>query len=218
MNLLETINSQTMSSREIAKLTGKRHDHVLRDIRNMFESLDIQSPQNWVDYKDSKGRIFQECNLPKRETLILVSGYSVTLRAKIIDRWAYLESKLSEKFDWKGERIGSKDLHKQLAQAIHEAHEEPKPYHYSNESDMINRVVLGCTAKSYREMHDIKKTDPIRDTLTTLELKAINDLQLANKVYIEDGLSFDERKKKLNSLFDRKHKDKLIKEFHLLNS
>ena len=32
-------NNQTMSSLEIAKLTGKRHTHVIRDIREMCESI-----------------------------------------------------------------------------------------------------------------------------------------------------------------------------------
>ena len=35
---------QTMSSREIATLCDKRHDHVLRDIRKMLDELDIYAP------------------------------------------------------------------------------------------------------------------------------------------------------------------------------
>ena len=82
-----------MSSREISKLTNKRHDNVMSDIRIMLESLEIQSPDFLGDYKDSKGRTYQCFNLPKRETLILVSGYNIQLRAKIIDRWEELERK-----------------------------------------------------------------------------------------------------------------------------
>ena len=35
----------TMSSLEISKLTGKRHDHVMTDIRNMLEELELATPQ-----------------------------------------------------------------------------------------------------------------------------------------------------------------------------
>ena len=82
-----------MSSREIAELTGKRHDHVLRDTEKMLADLGETSPQIWGDLNDAYGRPQRVAFLPKRETLILVSGYSVAMRAKIIDRWQELESR-----------------------------------------------------------------------------------------------------------------------------
>ncbi len=83
----------TMSSLEIAELTGKEHRNVMRDIRKMLDEMDEggvlkfehthQNPQN--------GQTYPIFRLPKRECLILVSGYDVPLRAKIIDRWMELE-------------------------------------------------------------------------------------------------------------------------------
>lgn len=42
--------TSTMSSREIAELTGKDHKHVLTDVRNMCESLKIQSAEFSAQY------------------------------------------------------------------------------------------------------------------------------------------------------------------------
>ena len=89
---------QTMSSREIAELTGKRHDNVLRDIEKMAKELGV--------LERLKFEVFEEINnlglavqrkaykLDKEETLILVSGYSVKMRAAIVRRWMELEKRL----------------------------------------------------------------------------------------------------------------------------
>lgn len=81
----------TMCSTEIAELTGKRHDHVMRDIRKMLQELG-GGPNFGGSYRTAQGKDVACFNLPKRETLILVSGYDVTLRARIIDRWQELET------------------------------------------------------------------------------------------------------------------------------
>ena len=82
----------TMSTREIAELTGKQHKHVLDDSRKMLEDLGLTLADFSADLPDVYGRLQPVFLLPKRESLILVSGYSTELRARIIDRWEALES------------------------------------------------------------------------------------------------------------------------------
>ena len=218
MNLVEAIQNQTMSTLDIAKLTDKRHDHVMRDAEKMLLDLNIDAPHFWGTYKTKQGNSYELLNLPKRETLILVSGYNVELRAKIIDRWEKLELDLVNKQEKAETRSISKLEYRPMTDAIALAHEEIKPYHFSNEADLINRIVLGCTSSKFRKENDILYGDAIRDYLTKTQLDCIISLQRANTVYIEDGIDFQERKVKLQSLFDRKFKEKLIKETHLINA
>ena len=96
MNMLMSASQpQTTSSREIADLTGKEHRNVMRDIRVMLVELHgeggvLSFEQTYTNPQN--GQSYPCYALPKRETLILVSGYNVAMRAKIIDRWQELES------------------------------------------------------------------------------------------------------------------------------
>lgn len=85
-------NSRTMSSREIAELTGKEHKHVMRDIENLVEQGAIdRSKFGPISYKDSYGREQPAYELDFDATMTLVTGYNAVLRAKVIRRWRELE-------------------------------------------------------------------------------------------------------------------------------
>lgn len=83
----------TMSSREIANLTEKEHKTVMRDIRVMLNDLG-HGTDLYLGKYSSNNRMYDEYNLPKRETLLLVSGYMLHVRVKIVDRLEFLENQL----------------------------------------------------------------------------------------------------------------------------
>lgn len=93
----------TMSSREIAALTNKRHDNVMHVIRELvaigvltpsYGSPEIQEtpyrhPQNQM--------IYYEYQLNKRNSLVVVARLSPEFTAEVVDRWQELERQQSPK-------------------------------------------------------------------------------------------------------------------------
>lgn len=90
----EIIKKETMTSLEIAEVTGKEHKHILRDIRALLEQGINETNFGLVEYKDKKGETRPMYQLTKKGCLILASGYDALLREKIIDRWEELEIKV----------------------------------------------------------------------------------------------------------------------------
>ncbi|EEU7555226.1 phage regulatory protein/antirepressor Ant [Salmonella enterica] len=100
MNQIATLVNNgelTMSSREIADLTGKRHDNVMRDIRNMLSDLGAPLKTEETEEINNLGMSVKQKYylLNKEECLCLISGYSIKLRMAIIKRWQELESQKS---------------------------------------------------------------------------------------------------------------------------
>lgn len=84
---------QVMSTREIAQLTGKSHDNVLRDARRLAAEGVLKSEETPYTHPQN-GQSYPEFLLSQRDTLVLVSGYNAQLRARTIDRWQELEARV----------------------------------------------------------------------------------------------------------------------------
>ncbi len=109
---------QTISSFEIAQITGKKHAHVLRDIRTMEPA--------WEKVHKSKfGFMFKIINLPNRasrkdpyyelnkiEFLYVITKYSDEARARLIIRWAELEQNRGYTQDAVGDKPSPKGIEK----------------------------------------------------------------------------------------------------------
>lgn len=94
MNMLAQFaeNQKTMSTRVIADLTEKRHDHVKRDVENMLGQLGLDIPKFGGIYFDAQNRQQTEYLLDEELTMTLVTGYNIVLRNRVIKRWKELES------------------------------------------------------------------------------------------------------------------------------
>ena len=90
---------QTITSLEIAELTGKQHNHLMRDIRNMEPAWEKVHGSKFglIEYKDRLGRIKPCYQLTKTETLYIATKFNDEARAKLVLRWEQLEQQKLER-------------------------------------------------------------------------------------------------------------------------
>ena len=89
------IKNNTMSSREIAHITGKPHNDVLKSIRSMERAWEKVNGGKFslVEYTDKKGEKRPEYRLNKMEYLYIATKFNDEARARLVIRWAELEEK-----------------------------------------------------------------------------------------------------------------------------
>ena len=84
---------QTMTSLEIAELTGKQHKNVMQAIRNMEPAWEKVNGLKFqlVEYRDQKGELRPCYQLTKTECLYIATKFNDEARAKLVLRWEELE-------------------------------------------------------------------------------------------------------------------------------
>ena len=189
-----------VSSRLIAEKFEKEHKVVLRSIRNVECSDDFRR-NNFVPstYKNSQNKTQTEYLLTKDGFAFIIMGFTGKRAAQFKE--AYI-NKFNEMEKFIKEREIARLEYPELTMMIKQSHENPKFFHYSNEADMINSIVLGMKSKQFKELHGLKKSDAIRDYMTSWQIEAIQKLQKVDVGLIPAISDMKERKRILESYYN----------------
>ena len=128
LQLLET--KRTMTSLEIAEITGKEHNKVLRDIRDETNKIGTERAEaifGLSEYKDTTGRILPMYVLNIQGILQLGARYSADVRYKLIEKVTKKETVESKENTFKNDlidiekdkiRLEKSKILKELSQSI----------------------------------------------------------------------------------------------------
>lgn len=179
----DTNDTARVDSLFVAEFFEKQHKHVLRDIARITEPKSGLS-ENFINanfkadsYKDSTGRKLPCYFMTRDGFTMLVMGYSgqkaMKFKELYIRRFNEMECFIKT-------LVSARQEFPLLTANIKLLHENPKPYHFSNECDMLNRIVVGMTAKQFRLANGIEKGKSIRPYLSDEQITMLDTLQKVN--------------------------------------
>ncbi|MBE6906149.1 MAG: transcriptional regulator [Ruminococcaceae bacterium] len=179
----------------VAQMFEKRHDDVLKRVRNLDCSEEFRL-RNFAEssYKNEQGKKQPFYDMTRDGFVFLVMGFTGKKAAKFkedyIRRFNQMESFIKT-------LVSARHDFPLLTENIKLLHDDPKPYHFSNECDLINRIVTGKPAKKIREENGLAKGESIRPYLTDEQIKLLDVLQKVDVGLLVSVPDFDQRKRHL---------------------
>lgn len=112
----------------------------------------------------------------------------------------YLTEKIKDEHLRKEKRLEAKTGFKPMTDAIQQAHEDAKGYHFSNECNMLTKIIKGKNAKQLRIEYNV---DDVRRLFNADEMKALVELQEINTSLLKIGMEYEARKEALKKCYDK---------------
>jgi len=196
----DTKDTARVDSLYVAQFFDKEHKNVLRDIARLTDSTSGLSkefarlnfePSSYTNSQNKK----QPCYMMTRDGFtMLVMGYTgqkaMRFKELYIRRFNEMEQFIKT-------LVTARKEFPLLTENIKLLHENPRPYHFSNECDMINRIVTGMSAKQFRQAHGLEKGISIRPYLTDEQVRMMETLQKVDIGLLVAVPDYEQRKRHL---------------------
>lgn len=188
----------------MAEIFDKRHDNVVRDIEKLIDDMkpdasDLRSQMFTLSTYKNRGKDYKQYLLTQDGFTLLAMGFTgpKALEFKLAYIKAFNEMK-KELEDFRFQRKIAKEGYKGLTGSLKdELGDDAKIYHFSNEADMLNKIVLGLTAKQYCDIHQVDRKC-MRDHLSSKDLETISELEKYDEFLIRRGFTYKQREEELS--------------------
>ena len=191
----DTHDTARVDSLFVAQAFEKRHDNVLKDIRELdcsdtFRLLNFEESS----YRNAQGKKQPAYCMTRDGFVFLAMGYrgkkAAEFKELYIRRFNEMESFIRT-------LVSARQEFPLLTANIKLLHDHPKPHHFSNECDMLNRIVLGMTAKQFRLANGIEKGKSIRPYLCDGQISMLEALQKVDIGLLVSVPDYEQRKRYL---------------------
>ena len=190
-------------SLKVAEHFGKQHAHVLRDIKELECSEEFRlSNFGESHYVNEQRKRQPKFDMTFDGFMFLVMGYRGKKAAQLKENYIKAFNQMK---DFISELKTAKEEFKELSEAIKLAHlDELHSYHFSNEYDLINRIVLGVSTKKYKKANGIPEgTKSIRPYLSAEQVKAITKLEKFDTGLMLTVEKYEDRKQTLTQYYSK---------------
>jgi Rha family phage regulatory protein len=189
-------------SLKVAEYFGKEHKNVLRDIKELdcsaeFSRLNFEPSK----HKDKRGKWQPTVNIAFDGFMFLAMGYRGKRAAQLKE--AYI-SEFNRMRSFISQLTTAKIDYHEVTEAIKATKADYHNYDFTNEFNMINIVVLGLTAKKFKQANNIPADEAsIRPYLTPEQLDGVDRLQKFDANLILMDAVYEDRKIALTQLWKK---------------
>lgn len=196
----DTKDTARVDSLFVADFFEKEHKNVLRDIAKITDSKSGLSKEfsrlnfEQTSYTDGWNRKQKAYAMTRDGFTMLVMGYTgqkaMRFKELYIKRFNEMEQFIKT-------LVSARKEFPLLTENIKLLHDNPKPYHFSNECDMLNRIVIGMSAKQFRLANGIEKGKSIRPYLSDEQISMLETLQKVDVGLLVAVPDYEQRKRYL---------------------
>lgn len=199
-----------VTSLDIAETFEKRHDNVLKDIRELkcsdeFRLLNFEEST----YNNSQNKKQPMYYLTRDGFTILTMGYSGEKAMKFKEAYIRQFNAMEETLQGKLiEREKGIAVRQSLTKAIQQSGENDRMHNmaYSTYTDLVYRSLFGKSAKQFRDENGLEKKDNLRDLFSEEDLRKIQNAEMLVSSLMGYGWGYGEIKdfvmKKANKMIE----------------